>query len=197
MEANQCAYAPEPCCYCGHRDTTIWYSLDHRYHRGNKAGDKGYKPYCAHCCEHLALGMLRDVAEILFGRAAADASYRRLLNAIEVRNLNSCEIMTGNVKKQTESMKKQTESMKKQIATALQELKQAPAHDIAARKAYGKIIDQMFDATINPRCVTDEQLRDRIAKLSGLTRKELARRTDVSRITIKGPGVELIRVQAN
>ena len=80
-----CHLAPAKCDYC-FRDADIEYSLSHR---GMRLGDGTMNPeynsvgrnaYCKACCEHLAIGMLRDVAELEYGeRNAAHGFFQKML----------------------------------------------------------------------------------------------------------------------
>lgn len=178
---NGYVFPNESCCHCGDGKATIWYSIDlrHTIAEVRKLEPKhpfiGYMPFCTMCCQNLAEGMLRDVAEVMHGREKADLIYRHYQRKKQMSELGSVVSATEQITKENEAIIKILDELEK-------------------RKMYHKQFMSILDSTLKPRCVTDEELRQRVADNIGCTRAELESRVDISVITIKGTGTQLVCV---
>lgn len=169
MESIDCAFLPALCCHCQKHPASIWYLLDHRLKPdgGNK---DGYKPFCAPCTEHLALGMLRDVAEIIFGKTKADADYSQLMKNIEQRTKRILAILADHADHDTKTMEPPTDKLSSYTA--------------------------IFEKFLTPvRCTSDKMLQERLAELIGIPVANLNKVVDVQQVKLKGAGVQLVGVR--
>ncbi len=146
------------CNVCHKRKAMIYYAF---------GTNSGYRAFCEFCCEHMALGMLRDLAEVQYGKEKADKWYRQLHTLKEIRNQEVRQCLR--------------ESLHESINAVIDNSMKKP--------------DEEYYGAPLKRLTSTAMLHERLADLAGMTVKQLAKKIDLKSITLEGgPGIQFVTI---